>query len=87
MLLAVKLKPAAVVMDAHLPVISGHQATRLIKQNDPSIAVVGLTAGPLQEDENAMLIAGAVSVIDKADVSDALHHAIVDAVRQVKSPV
>jgi DNA-binding NarL/FixJ family response regulator len=81
-LLAAKLKPRAVVMDAHLPVMSGRQATLLIKQSNPSIAVIGLTAGPPQEDEKAMLAAGATSVIDKASVLDALHPAIVDAVTQ-----
>ena len=84
-LLAAKLKPAAVVMDAHLPVMNGCQATLLIKQSDPSIAVIGLTAGPPQEDEHAMLTAGAASVIDKAEVLDALHPAIVEAVRKVKT--
>lgn len=86
-LLAATLKPAAVVMDAHLPVISGRHATLLIKRRDPSIAVIGLTAGPPQEDEQAMLTAGAASVIDKADVLDALRRAIVEAVRPVKTPV
>ena len=86
-LLAAKLKPTAIVMDAHLPIMSGRQATLLIKQSNPSIAVIGLTAGPPQEDENEMLTAGAASVIDKADVLDALHRAILEAVRQVKTPV
>ena len=86
-LIAAKLKPAAVVMDAHLPRLNGIEATRLIKESNPSIAVIGLTAGPPQDDETAMLNAGAASVIDKADVLDALHRAIVDALNQVNSPV
>jgi DNA-binding NarL/FixJ family response regulator len=86
-LLAARLNPAAVVMDAHLPGMSGLQATKLIKEQNPSIAVIGLTAGQPQADENAMIIAGAASVIDKADVLHALHRAIFDAVRRVKSPV
>ena len=80
-LLAAKLRPAAVVMDAHLPVMSGPQATRLIKQSNPAVAVIGLTAGSPQEDGRAMLTAGAASVIDKADVLDALHGSIVEAIR------
>jgi DNA-binding NarL/FixJ family response regulator len=86
-LLAAKLKPAAVVIDAHLPRLNGVEATRLIKESNPSIAVIGLTAGAPQDDETAMLNAGAASVIDKADALDALHRGIVDAVNRVNSPV
>ena len=86
-LLAAKLKPAAVVMDIHLPVLSGVPATTLIKINNPFTAVIGLTAGDPQEDEKAMSIAGAALVLNKSDVSHTLYPAIVAAVKQVKSPV
>ena len=85
-LFAAKLKPA-VVMDAHLPRLNGVEATRLIKKSNPYIAVIGLTAGAPQDDETAMLKVGAASVIDKADVLDALHRCIVDAANQVNSQV
>jgi DNA-binding NarL/FixJ family response regulator len=86
-LLAAKLKPAAIVMDVHLPVLSGVAAASLIKAHHPCIAIIGLTAGDPREEEEAMTIAGAASVINKADVLHALHPAIVDAVKLVKSPV
>lgn len=86
-LLAAKLKPAAVVMDIHLPVLSGVPATTLIKINNPFTAVIGLTAGDPQEDEKAMSIAGAALVLNKSEVLHALYPAIVAAVKQVKSPV
>lgn len=86
-LLAAKLKPAAVVMDIHLPVLSGVPATTLIKINNPFTAVIGLTAGDPQEDEKAMSIAGAALVLNKSDVLHALYPAIVAAVKQVKNPV
>jgi DNA-binding NarL/FixJ family response regulator len=86
-LLAAKLKPAAVVMDVHLPVLSGVAAASLIKMHHPCIAIIALTAGDPREEEEAMTIAGAASVINKADVLHALHPAIVDAVKLVKSPV
>ena len=86
-LLAAKLKPAAVVMDIHLPVLSGVPATTLIKINNPFTAVIGLTAGDPQEDEKAMSIAGAALVLNKSDVSHTLYPAIVAAVKQVKNPV
>jgi len=66
-LLASKLKPAAVVMDVHL-------------------AVIGLTAGGPQEDERAMIIAGAAVVINKSNVLNALRPAILNAVEHVKNP-
>jgi DNA-binding NarL/FixJ family response regulator len=63
-LLAVALKPAAVIMDVHLPLVNGIAATTLITTN-PFTAVIGLTAGDPHEDEKAMTIAGAATVIDK----------------------
>jgi len=84
-LLASTLKPAVVVMDVHLPVLSGVAAASLIKTHHPCIAIIALTAGDPRDEEKAMTIAGAASVINKADVLHALHPAIVDAVKPVKS--
>lgn len=85
-LLAVKFKPAAVVMDIHLPVLNGIPATTLIKMNNPFTAVIGLTAGDPREDEKAMTIAGAATVINKSEVLHALYPAIIAAVQRVKNP-
>ena len=85
-LLAVKFKPAAVVMDIHLPVLNGIPATTLIKMNNPFTAVIGLTAGDPREDEKAMTIAGAATVINKSEVLHALYPAIIDAVQRIKNP-
>ena len=86
-LLAAKLKPAAFVMDVHLPVLNGVPATTLIKMNNPFTVIIGLTAGGPYEDEKAMVIAGAAVVINKSDVLSALYPAIFNAVKQVKNPV
>jgi DNA-binding NarL/FixJ family response regulator len=86
-LLVTKLKPAAVVMDIHLPVLNGVPATTLIKMNNPFTVVIGLTAGDPHEDEKAMTIAGASAIIDKNEVLHALYPAIVNAVQQIKKPV
>lgn len=83
-LLAAKLKPAAVVMDIHLPVLNGIPATTLIKVNNPFTAVIGLTAGDPREDEKAMTIAGASIVINKSEVLHALYPAIVNAIKHIK---
>jgi DNA-binding NarL/FixJ family response regulator len=86
-LLTVELKPAVVVMDVHLPVVNGIAATTLIKTANPFTAIIGLTAGGPYEDEKAMIIAGAATVINKSDMLQALHPAIFDAVEQVRNPV
>lgn len=85
-LLAARLKPHAVIMDIHLPLLGGVPATTLIKLNNPFTAIIGLTAGDPREDEKAMTIAGATAVIDKGKVMYQLPQAIIDAVQQVKNP-
>ncbi len=86
-LLAARLKPDVVLMDIHLPILSGISASTLIKVNNPFVAVIALTAGDPSQDEKAMTIAGAAAVIDKDDVLNALHPAIINAVKRVKHPV
>ena len=86
-LLAVALKPAAVVMDVHLPLVSGIAATTLIKTTNPFTAIIGLTAGDPHEDERAMTIAGATAVIDKGQLMQALYPALIDAVKRIRYPV
>ena len=86
-LLAAKLKPAVVIMDIHLPVLSGISASTLIKVNNPFVTIIALTAGSPCQDEKAMTIAGAAAVINKDDVLHALRPAILNAVKRVKHPV
>ena len=86
-LLAARLKPAVVIMDIHLPVLSGISASTLIKVNNPFVTVIALTAGGPCQDEKAMTIAGAAAVINKSDVLHALRPAILNAVKRVKTPV
>ena len=85
-LLAAKLKPAAVVMDVHLPVLNGVPATTLIKMNNPFTAIIGLTAGDPHEDVKAMTVAGAAVVLNKSDALHALYPAIVNALKRIKTP-
>ena len=74
-------------MDIHLPVLSGVPAATLIKVNNPFVTVIAITAGGQGHDELAMTFAGAAAVINKDDLLNALHPAILNAVKQVKHPV
>ena len=86
-LLAARLKPDVVILDIHLPILSGITASTLIKVNNPFVIVIALTAGGPRQDEIAMTFAGAAAIINKDDVLNALHPAILNAVKQVKLPV
>ena len=86
-LLAARLKPDVVIMDIHLPILNGVPAATLIKANNPFVTVIAITAGGPRCDEIAMTFAGAAAVINKDDVLNALHPAILNAVKQVKHPV
>lgn len=79
-----KLQPSVVIVDITLPTMSGIQATELMRMRSPFSAIIGLTAGVQGHTEKAMLAAGAVAIIDKAEVFEALYPAILQAVgRQV----
>ncbi len=70
------LKPTVVLMDIGLPDLSGIDATRLIRQKNPEVAVVALT---IHEDEEyffKMLEAGAGGYIPKRAAPEELLTAI-----------
>jgi DNA-binding NarL/FixJ family response regulator len=77
-----KLQPSVVIVDITLPTMSGIQATELMKMRSPFSAIIGLTAGVQGHTEKAMLAAGAMAIIDKAEVFEALYPAILQAVRR-----
>jgi len=76
------LQPSVVILDITLPTMSGIQATELMKRRSPRTAIIGLTAGVQGHTEQAMLAAGAVAIINKAEVFDALYPTILQAVRR-----
>ena len=84
---AAALQPSVVLIDVHLPAMTGIQATKLIKVLCPCSAVIGLTAGTPGESKLTMIAAGAAAVIDKAEVLESLYPLILDVVRQLKNPV
>ena len=70
------LQPAVVVMDIYMGRMDGITATRLIKEQYPQVAVIGLTIEQKDFQIFAMHKAGAVEVIGKENVMAELPGAI-----------
>ena len=82
---AARFRPAVVIVDIHMPGMSGMDTRKIIKLKSPSTLVIGLTAGEPDHEDMAMISAGATSVINKADVVCKLYPAILDAVNSSKT--
>lgn len=70
------LQPAVVIMDIYMGRMDGITATRLIKEQYPQVAVIGLTIEQKDFQIFAMHKAGAVEVIGKENVMAELPGAI-----------
>lgn len=72
-----RCKPDAVIMDVQMPLMTGVEATRVIRGRCPDVRVIGYTAEP--DHVTAMIEAGAVSCIPKTagldDLIDSLRAA------------
>ena len=66
--LVAECHPDAVLMDLHMPVLDGIQATQLIKQQWPAVIVVVLTMHAV--DQSAALAAGADAFLIKGNAPD-----------------
>ena len=78
------LKPNVVLMDVNMPKMDGVTATRMIKQNYPEIAVVGLTADAPEYVRYSMVKAGAFEVVMKGQTVGELYSTIQRAVASVQ---
>jgi DNA-binding NarL/FixJ family response regulator len=68
--------PDVVLMDYRLPGIDGVQATRAVREADPEVAVVCLTASANLREVDALYEAGAVACLSKDQELDEIVEAI-----------
>jgi CheY-like chemotaxis protein/anti-sigma regulatory factor (Ser/Thr protein kinase) len=74
------IRPAVVVMDLNMPRMSGIEATAIIKSRHPEIVVLGLSVNAGDDNQAAMVQAGASALLTKEAAVDRLHDLIHDAV-------
>ncbi|HEX2293365.1 MAG TPA: response regulator transcription factor [Gaiellaceae bacterium] len=74
--------PDVVVMDYRLPGLDGVQATAVLRQACPRVAVVCLTASANVRELQALAEAGAVACLSKDEELDDIVAAIRDAARR-----
>jgi DNA-binding NarL/FixJ family response regulator len=80
--LAEELKPDVILMDIHLPDMTGIEATKVIKEQHPEISVVALTINEDEEYFFKMLEAGASGYVPKRAAPEELLTAIRAAAEQ-----
>jgi two-component system, NarL family, response regulator LiaR len=79
--LAGDLKPDVILMDISMPVMDGIEATKIIKENNPAITILILTAYDDDQFIFSLLEAGAAGYLLK----NIHHHELVEAIRSVYS--
>jgi DNA-binding NarL/FixJ family response regulator len=74
--MAQELKPDVIIMDISMPKLNGIEATRIIKANQPSVAILALTAYDYEQYVFPLLAAGAAGYLLKDVNSRELINAI-----------
>jgi DNA-binding NarL/FixJ family response regulator len=79
-----ELRPDAVIMDVHMPVMGGVEATRLIHAELPDVCVIGLSAFADPHVTEAMMSAGAFAMLAKGESLPALIESVRECFRRVR---
>lgn len=82
--MAERLQPAAIVMDISMPGMNGIQATGLITSRHPGMQVIGLSVNADEENQVALLRAGAYRLLTKEAAVEQLYGAIKEAVTSAR---
>jgi two-component system, NarL family, response regulator len=69
-------RPDVVLMDLHLPLMSGFEAIRAIRREDPQARIIVLTMYDGEEDVHRALSAGAAAYLLKDTLADDLIHTL-----------
>jgi PAS domain S-box-containing protein len=71
-----RLSPAIVIMDINMPKLNGVEATAKITARHPDVSVIGLSVNAGGESAEAMVRAGAVTLLTKEAAVDELYNTI-----------
>lgn len=75
-----RVRPSVIVMDLNMPKMNGIDATAIIKSRHPEIIVLGLSVNAGEDNQAAMIQAGASALLTKEAAVDQLHDMIHEAV-------
>jgi DNA-binding NarL/FixJ family response regulator len=67
-----QLRPDAIVIDLHMPLLDGVSAVARLRRDHPSMCVIALTGDPEPALHDAVTEAGADAVLQKSEFVDAL---------------
>ncbi|MGM9473381.1 response regulator [Pseudarthrobacter sp. YS3] len=84
-----ELNYAAVLMDCHMPVMDGFEATRAIRRRDGGfrhLPIIAMTAGALEEDRDKCMAAGMDAFLTKPVDMERLGELLAEWVPSVSSP-
>jgi DNA-binding NarL/FixJ family response regulator len=79
-----RLSPSVVIMDVNMPQMNGIEATVKIKTRHPDMVIIGLSVNDSSENQNAMRVAGASVLLNKAAAVEQLHKSIQEAMRSLR---
>lgn len=81
--LARRLQPDVVLMDINMPKLNGIEATAMIKRAFPDMVIVGLSVNADRGNHDAMIQAGAATLLTKEAPVEELHRAIQSVVKSL----